>query len=93
MDYKLAVTKKAEADLSDLSPQIAIKILKKVRFFLTGNMPMKYAKKLKGLADYYRFRVGEYRVIFRLDPKSQSLVILVVLRVGHRKAIYKGRLL
>jgi mRNA interferase RelE/StbE len=34
----------------------------------------------------YRFRVGAYRVIFDLEGND-----LVVLRVGHRKEIYRKR--
>ncbi len=33
----------------------------------------------------YRFRVGDYRVIFDLEGEE-----IVVLRVGHRKEIYRG---
>jgi len=40
--------------------------------------------------DTYRFRVGDYRVVFRLDPQNQQLVVLVVLRVRHRKEVYKN---
>jgi len=44
-------------------------------------------KKLKGkYKDYFRLRVGNYRVIFRIEKKK--LVILVV-RIAHRKEIYK----
>ncbi|MEA3475607.1 MAG: type II toxin-antitoxin system RelE/ParE family toxin [Candidatus Cloacimonadota bacterium] len=44
-------------------------------------------KKLKGkYKDYFRLRVGNYRVIFRIEKRK--LVILVV-RIAHRKEIYK----
>ena len=41
-------------------------------------------KKLVGMPGY-RFRVGDYRVIF--DMKKDRLVILI-LQIGHRKNIY-----
>ena len=41
-------------------------------------------KKLVGMPGY-RFRVGNYRVIF--DMKKDKLIILV-LQIGHRKNIY-----
>jgi len=44
-------------------------------------------KKLKGkYKDYFRLRVGNYRVIFRVEKKK--LIILVV-RIAHRKEIYR----
>ncbi len=43
--------------------------------------------KLKGkYKDYFRLRVGNYRVIFRVEKKK--LVILVV-RIAHRKNLQK----
>ena len=47
--------------------------------------PLRYAVKLTDPAiGEYRFRIGEYRVIF--DLKSEELHILAV---GHRKGIYR----
>ncbi|MBS3142221.1 type II toxin-antitoxin system RelE/ParE family toxin [Candidatus Woesearchaeota archaeon] len=42
-------------------------------------------KKLVGMPGY-RFRVGDYRVLF--DMEKEKLIILV-LKIGHRKDIYK----
>ncbi|MBI4147391.1 type II toxin-antitoxin system RelE/ParE family toxin [Candidatus Woesearchaeota archaeon] len=41
-------------------------------------------KKLVGMQGY-RFRVGDYRIIF--DMENNQLIILV-LKIGHRKNIY-----
>jgi len=41
-------------------------------------------KKLKG-EDAYRIRVGDYRVIYEIDDGK---IIVTVVSVGHRKAIY-----
>jgi len=42
-------------------------------------------KKLIGMQGY-RFRVGDYRIIF--DIEKEKLLILI-LQIGHRKNIYK----
>ena len=44
------------------------------------------AKKLQGEADHFRMRIGDYRVIYRLDGKR---VVIVVIRIGHRKDVYR----
>ncbi|MBT4384359.1 type II toxin-antitoxin system RelE/ParE family toxin [Candidatus Peregrinibacteria bacterium] len=89
MDYKVVYTKLSQKDLRGLDRSVVQRILKKVDEFSQLDEPLVKAKKLKGFEiDTYRFRVGNYRVVFRLDPKSQKLVILVVLRVAHRKDIY-----
>ena len=90
MEYKLAFTRSAEKDLSRIDKKQAVKVLKKVNAFLLTVNPLEKAKKLKGFdLDTYRYRVGDYRVVFRLDRKTGKLVVLVVLRVAHRKEVYK----
>jgi len=42
-------------------------------------------KHLKGRFDYYRLRIGSYRVIFYKDDKR---IVIVIVRIGHRKEIY-----
>ena len=47
-------------------------------------------KKLKGaFKDLYRARLGNYRVIYALNNKE---LIILVLRISHRKDAYKGML-
>jgi len=49
--------------------------------------PKRFGKMLKGnLRDYWRYRVGSYRIICQI--KDEKLVVLV-LEVGDRKSVYK----
>lgn len=41
-------------------------------------------KKLVGIQGY-RFRVGDYRIIFDIDNKK---LVILVLYIGHRKNVY-----
>jgi mRNA interferase RelE/StbE len=89
MDYKAAYTEKAQKDLAKLGKTIAKRILEKLSFFLEQKDPLAFAKKLQNTKDeYWRFRVGDYRMIFKLDQETNCLVILVILKIGHRKEIY-----
>jgi len=93
MDYRLVYTKSSQQDLEKLDDKIAKRILTKMKEFLSLEDPLIKAKKLKGFEiDTYRFRVGDYRVIFRLDPKNGKLVVLVVLKIAHRREVYKGEI-
>ncbi len=48
--------------------------------------PLSYAVKLKdSRLGTYRFRIGDYRVIFDIEDDE-----IVILRVGHRRDIYRG---
>lgn len=90
MDYKVVYTETAQKDLFRLDKSLVQRILKKVKEFSALQNPLTKAKKLKGFQiDTFRFRIGDYRVIFRLDKEMGKLVIMVVLRVRHRKEVYK----
>ncbi|MDD5086545.1 MAG: type II toxin-antitoxin system RelE/ParE family toxin, partial [Candidatus Nanoarchaeia archaeon] len=59
-----------------------VSTLKRIRI-----RPYSHIKKLVG-SNYFRLRVGDYRVI--LDIIENKLIIHVI-EVGHRKNIYKRR--
>jgi len=44
------------------------------------------AKKLRGSSDHCRIRVGNYRVIYRVDGKR---VTILILKIGHRREVYR----
>jgi mRNA interferase RelE/StbE len=44
------------------------------------------SKKLKDSPDHYRIRVGDYRVIYRVDGKR---LVILVLKIGHRREVYR----
>ena len=85
MKYGLLYTRRAEKDILKLDPEIKERIGKSLLRF--SKDPLKFAEKLTDSSlGTYRFRVGDYRVVFDLEG-----VEIVVLRVGHRKEIYKKR--
>jgi mRNA interferase RelE/StbE len=52
--------------------------------------PLSRAKLLSGaLAGLYRYRVGEYRVIFETNDQG-TVYVLTILRVKHRKDVYRS---
>ena len=43
--------------------------------------------KLQGrLAGYYKARLGDYRIVYRFDTKTSTVVIL---KIEHRQGVYK----
>ncbi|MBA5777678.1 type II toxin-antitoxin system RelE/ParE family toxin [Stappia sp. F7233] len=48
--------------------------------------PRKLAKPLSGMPDIWRFRVGDYRIITRIE--DSRLTVLVV-AIGHRREVYR----
>jgi len=81
--YKVLLTQRAVKDIDSLEKQIRIRILKKLKKY--ASKPIRDIRKLESpKIGTYRFRVGEYRVVFDIDGEN-----LVVLRAGHRKTIYR----
>jgi mRNA interferase RelE/StbE len=42
-------------------------------------------RKLAGTSDRYRVRVGDYRIVYRIDDGK---VVVLVLLIGHRREVY-----
>lgn len=82
-------TRVAEKDLGKIPKVIVFRILKKIADNASQPDVLLRAKALTGqFLGAYRYRVGEYRVIFIVDNKG-NMVILTVLSIKHRKDIYK----
>lgn len=81
--YKVILTQRALKDLRYIDHEIQNRIARKIRQFSVE--PLKYARKLvDAKIGTYRFRIGDYRVVFDIDDDQ-----IVILRVGHRKSIYR----
>jgi mRNA interferase RelE/StbE len=53
---------------------------------LTQNPRGSGAVKLSGMADGYRVRIGDYRVLYQI--RDSDKVVLIV-KVGHRREVYR----
>ncbi len=90
MVYSLVYTVQAQKDLEKIDKSISVKILKKLDYFIKLSNPLLQSMQLRGFEiPTFRFRVGDYRVVFRKDQKNNCLVVLVILKIAHRKEIYK----
>ena len=83
MTYEIAFTNRAVKELEKLDQKIKSRIIDNLKANRTD--PLTHAIKLtNSKIGTYRFKIGDYRVVFDLDDKT-----IVVLRIGHRKSIYK----
>ncbi len=86
MAYKAIWHEETLKDLKKLDRTTAKKIVAKVKNYLIQD-PVKLGTPLKGnLKGLYRYRIGEYRVIYVIDQAEKKIIIL---NVNHRKKIYK----
>jgi mRNA interferase RelE/StbE len=83
VDYRLVFTRRAARDLEALELDVRKRIGETLERY--RQEPLRYARRMAHpTLGGYRFRVGDYRVIFDLEGEE-----IVVLRVGHRSHIYR----
>jgi mRNA interferase RelE/StbE len=80
--YKVLFHKHAERDFLRLEKSVQNRIASILE--RASINPYAHTRKLSG-TDFYRIRVGDYRVIVHMDEMQKALVVL---EIGHRKNIY-----
>ena len=71
--------------LQKLPPDVQDFIKDKLAFFSACENPLPFAKKLKGVKGIYRFRIGNYRAVFRVERSAY-----IFFTVKDRKDVYQG---
>ena len=89
MAWKVELSSQADRELRELDPQHAKRILA----FLHERVarlddPRSIGQALRGsrLGEFWKYRVGPYRLICKIEDNR---LVVLVLRVGHRKEIYR----
>lgn len=80
-NYNINLTKKAEKFIKRQDKDTQKRIIRAIIELPEGDV-----KKLKGMNDIYRLRVGDFRVIFE---KNDNELIIVVIDIGNRGQVYK----
>lgn len=86
MAYKVIWHTDAIEDLLNLDKNMQKKIAVKVKDYLAKE-PLTLGKPLQGIfKGLHRYRYGDYRIVYSIDRSNENVIIL---RIGHRKDIYK----
>lgn len=90
MKFILQYTKHAKKDLLNLDKKSSQRIILKLEdYCLNNSNPLQFAKKLSGcFKGLFRFRIGVYRIIFYKNSQGK-IIILTIIRIKHRKEVYK----
>ena len=83
--YKIELKREPEKFIRKQSGKIQIQLISALRKLQKDPRP-RQAKKLSGLDELYRIRVGDYRIVYTIRNKK---LIILVLRIAHRKDVYK----
>ena len=84
MSYEVAILRRAVKELAQLPRKDRFRVEADVEAL--GSNPRPHgSRKLTG-RDGYRIRSGDYRVVYEINDRLQSVTVL---HVGHRKDIYR----
>ena len=85
--YSVVVSKQALKELEKLDKQTARFIVSWITKNLEGcENPRNKGKPLKGkLCKFWRYRIGDYRILCEIKDKE---IIIIIVAVGHRREIY-----
>ena len=85
MNYTVHLKRSAEKELEDLPGHVHDRIVKRL-LALEQNPRPRGVRKLRGKAEEYRLRVGDYRVLYIVDDAAQ---VVEVVAIRHRREAYR----
>ena len=85
-DYRVIVKPSADKELRRLPPEIQRHVVAVLRELAANPRPSGVVK-MQGDYNLWRVRVGQYRVVYEIHD---ARILILVLRIGHRKDVYRG---
>jgi len=82
--YKLKILPQAQKDLDQSHGKIFSSLKNKIIHLM--NEPRPYGALKLTNEEGYRIRIGDYRVLYRIDDKVKEVFIY---RIKHRKEVYR----
>jgi mRNA interferase RelE/StbE len=89
MAWRVEFTPEAQRNLDRFDKQVARRIVKfMVDRIATLEDPRSIGEALHGpdLKKYWKYRVGDYRVIVKIEDERVSIVVI---RIGNRREVYR----
>jgi mRNA interferase RelE/StbE len=86
VNYRVQIAAGAVREIRKLPKEAARQALEAIAHLADNPRPSE-AKKLEGISDGYRVRMGVYRIVYTIED---DILKVHVLTVGHRREVYKG---
>jgi mRNA interferase RelE/StbE len=84
-EYRIVLARSAERELLSLPGSVEARVAVAIDSLAQEPRPSG-VKKLKGTSDLWRIRVGDYRIVYRIDDRKHEVDIS---HIRHRKDVYK----
>ncbi|HZV36496.1 MAG TPA: type II toxin-antitoxin system RelE/ParE family toxin [Verrucomicrobiae bacterium] len=85
MPYQIQFSPQAQRQLRRLPQDHQTRIVSHIDALAENPRPHG-CKKLRGEENFWRIRIGDYRVIYQIRDK---IAVVIVLVIGHRREIYR----
>jgi mRNA interferase RelE/StbE len=85
MQYRIELKNSVLKDIRRIPQGMLLRIREAIESLAENPLPTK-SKKIQGYDDYYRIRIGQYRVVYHIGKKIR---IITIIKIGHRKDVYK----
>ena len=85
MKYRIEFSPTAESQFKKLPKEVQIRLKHRIDI-LAENPFSRGVKKLSAQENFYRLRIGDYRIIFQVQGKA---LLILILKLGHRKNVYR----
>jgi len=84
--YEIRILDAAVRDLQQLDTVVGQRIVKRINWLMINLDNINREHLVGDLSDFYKFRVGDYRILYQvLDDEH----VLVIHQIGHRREIYR----
>jgi mRNA interferase RelE/StbE len=80
--YNLLYSRSAAKDIKKLPAEIKLRL--KVKLEALSESPIKLSKKLVNHPAQYRYRIGDYRVLFDIEEQN-----IIILKIRNRREVYR----
>jgi addiction module toxin, RelE/StbE family len=84
MKWRIVFARTAERELARLSSDAQLRVGRAIRS-LEDDPISASTKRLKGRREF-RLKVGDYRVLYRLEHENR---VLTIVAIGHRRDVYR----
>ncbi len=84
MPFEVRIKKRAQKELDAMPSKLQARVRGAIDLLAVNPFPPK-AIKLQG-REGYRIKTGDYRILYNVNDQQ---LLIVVVRVGHRKEIYR----
>jgi mRNA interferase RelE/StbE len=85
MKYRIEFSPTAESQFKELPKEVQSRLQHRIDSMTENPFP-RGVKKLSAEENFYRLRIGDYRIIYQVQGKA---LLILILKLGHRRNVYR----